>query len=105
MIVVTSWDCDGLGLIVLVAKITAMCSLDWSLGAMWCTTLLCWAMRRPLMCGWVQVKSRCGFVSIPWVGQIVQLGLGYVIGRKIIFFGEFSMQWAYYNSKVCVLCA
>ena len=57
------------------------------------------------MCGWVQVKSRCGFVSIPWVGQIVQLGLGYVIGRKIIFFGEFSMQWAYYNSKVCVLCA
>ena len=37
-------------------------------------------------CGWVQVESRCGHMSIAWLGQSVQLGLGYVTA-KICSFG------------------
>ena len=37
------------------------------------------------MCGWVQMESRCGHVSILWFGQRVQLGLGCVSGQKMYF--------------------
>ena len=34
------------------------------------------------MCGWVQVESMCGHVSISWFEQSVQLELGYISGQK-----------------------
>ena len=37
------------------------------------------------MCGWVQVESKCGHMSILWFGQSVQLGLGNVISHNMFF--------------------
>ena len=65
----------------------------------WCTALMCRAKRIPFMCGWVQVESRCGHVSISWFGQSVQLGLGFVSSHNM-FLQWFPMCWAYPNFKV-----
>ncbi len=40
---------------------------------------------KAFMCGWVQVESRYGHVSMSWFGQSAQLGLGYVSGHKMFF--------------------
>ena len=36
------------------------------------------------LCGWVQVESKCGHMSLLLFGQSVQLGLRYVSGHKML---------------------
>ena len=41
-----------------------VCLLDWNMWAIWYIALLCRAICRSFMCGWMQVESRCGHVSL-----------------------------------------
>ena len=46
------------------------------------------------MCGWVQVESRCGDMSISWFGQSVQLVFVYVC----LEIADFSMMFVCWDS-------
>ena len=71
---VGSWQLQGY---------STMCVLDWSVWAIWCTTLLCRLCEDLLCvggCRWrVGVRSH---VSILWFGQ---LRLEYISSRKMLF--------------------
>lgn len=55
------------------------------------------------MCGFVHVDSRYGHVSISYLGNSVQFGIGWVIGQKMSL-RRFPMYWAYLIFSVCVIC-
>ena len=50
------------------------------------------------------MDSRCSHVLNLWFGQTMQLGLEYVSGEKMLF-QWILMYWAYWNFKVCIICA
>jgi hypothetical protein len=62
------------------------------------------AIRSPLMCGFEHVESKCGHVSMVFLGHIVQFRFGYNLSQKI-FFWWFPIYWAYWSFKVCVIWA
>lgn len=67
------------------------------------TAPLCCAMHRPFMCWLEHMESRCGHVSIVFLGHSMQFGFGCVVDQNM-FLGCFPMYWAYWKCRVCVLC-
>ena len=64
-----------------------------------CTALLCLAIRRPFRYGCSHVDSKWGHVSLSFLWQSVQLGLGCVRGQNILFLW-LPIYWAYRNFNV-----